>query len=129
MRKMMTLRVFEDRVECTQPGLVGSGSTDSVRYDQIAQVFIDRGLRWSRLAIQTTGGGGFGIAGINKNEAETAKALIEERIARSRTSGPAPAVAPSIADQITQLAALHDSGALSDEEFAAAKARLLSATS
>jgi hypothetical protein len=30
-----------------------------------------------------------------------------------------------VADQLAQLAALHDSGALTDEEFSAAKARLL----
>jgi len=129
MRKMMTLRVFADRVECTQPGLVGSGTTESIRYEQIAQVFIDRGLRWNRLAIETTGGGGFGIAGINRGDADAAKALIEERIERSRAPVAAPTAAPSIADQIAQLAALRDSGALSDEEFAAAKARLLSGSS
>src|SRR5262249_47734276 len=32
---------------------------------------------------------------------------------------------PSIMDQLDQLATLHDQGALTDEEFAAAKARLL----
>jgi Short C-terminal domain len=33
--------------------------------------------------------------------------------------------APSMADQLDQLAGLHDQGALSDDEFAAAKAKLL----
>jgi Short C-terminal domain len=36
----------------------------------------------------------------------------------------APA-APSIYDQLSQLATLHDQGALTDDEFAAAKAKLL----
>ena len=36
-----------------------------------------------------------------------------------------PVVAPGIGDQLTKLAALHQSGALSPEEFAAAKAQLL----
>jgi hypothetical protein len=39
----------------------------------------------------------------------------------------APAAGPSMADQLQQLAALHQQGALSDEEFAAAKAKLLGA--
>ena len=129
MRKMMTLRVFEDHVECTQPGLVGGGTTDSVRYEQIAQVFVDRGLKWSRLAIQTTGGGGFGIAGVSKSDADAARTLIDERIARSRNPVPAPTAAPAIADEIARLAALRDSGALSEDEFAVAKARLLHASS
>ena len=34
--------------------------------------------------------------------------------------------APSIADQIQELAKLHSAGVLSDEEFAAAKAKLIS---
>ena len=41
---------------------------------------------------------------------------------------PAPraAAAPSMADQLNQLADLHKQGMLSDDEFAAAKAKLLS---
>ena len=37
----------------------------------------------------------------------------------------APAAAPSVADQIGQLADLHQQGVLTDDEFAAAKAKLL----
>jgi hypothetical protein len=38
---------------------------------------------------------------------------------------PPPAAAPSIYDQLSQLATLHDQGALTDDEFTAAKAKLL----
>ena len=37
----------------------------------------------------------------------------------------APAAGPSMADQLEQIAALHKRGVLSDDEFAAAKAKLL----
>ena len=37
----------------------------------------------------------------------------------------APPAAPSVYDQLSQLATLHDQGALTDEEFTAAKAKLL----
>jgi len=44
-------------------------------------------------------------------------------------AAPAPTVpaqtAPSMADQLNQLTTLHNQGALSDDEFAAAKAKLL----
>ena len=44
-------------------------------------------------------------------------------------AAPAPAASagatPSMADQLSQLATLHDQGALTDDEFAAAKARIL----
>jgi Short C-terminal domain len=36
-----------------------------------------------------------------------------------------PAAGPSMLDQLNQLTALHEQGALTDEEFAAAKAKLL----
>ena len=37
----------------------------------------------------------------------------------------APAAAPSVYDQLSQLATLHDQGALTDDEFTAAKAKVL----
>ena len=37
---------------------------------------------------------------------------------------PAPAASSSMVDQLNQLAALHEQGVLSDDEFAAAKAKL-----
>jgi Short C-terminal domain len=37
----------------------------------------------------------------------------------------APAAGPSLLDQLNQLSALHEQGALSDNEFTAAKAKLL----
>lgn len=39
---------------------------------------------------------------------------------------PAPTAGPSLLDQLNQLDALHQSGALTDNEFTAAKAKLLS---
>ena len=40
-------------------------------------------------------------------------------------AAPAPAAQPSMLDQLNQLTDLHKQGALSDEEFTAAKAKLL----
>ncbi|HYB88339.1 MAG TPA: SHOCT domain-containing protein [Streptosporangiaceae bacterium] len=37
----------------------------------------------------------------------------------------APAAGPSVADQLQQIAGLHQQGVLSDDEFAAAKAKIL----
>jgi hypothetical protein len=44
---------------------------------------------------------------------------------RSRSGQPAVNGAPDLADQLTKLAALHDAGVLSAEEFASAKAKRL----
>lgn len=57
-------------------------------------------------------------------EFDWAKQLIEERreLLKSRS---APSSAPSSTDELARLAGLHKDGALTDEEFAAAKRRVL----
>ena len=68
-----------------------------------------------------------GAQGQQENEQDERLATLEEQA--SATAGPpaqdAPAAAPSMPDQLNQLAALHEQGALTDDEFATAKARLL----
>jgi ribosomal protein L13E len=57
-----------------------------------------------------------------------AEAQAYEQQAAAAAAAPAPAAAPAVdatTAQIQQLAALHASGAISDEEFAAAKAKAL----
>ncbi len=52
----------------------------------------------------------------------------QEQEAQQQPAAPAPAAAPDSADMMTQLkqlAELHDQGVLTDEEFAAQKAKLL----
>jgi putative oligomerization/nucleic acid binding protein len=54
---------------------------------------------------------------------------IEQQQSGSQQQAPPPAAAPApgggVSDQLKQLAALHEQGALTDEEFAAAKSKLL----
>jgi|SRR5579864_6335331 hypothetical protein len=56
-------------------------------------------------------------------------ANLEQQQAQQAQQAPVPApraaAAPSMADQLNQLADLHKQGLLSDDEFAAAKAQLL----
>ena len=52
--------------------------------------------------------------------------LEQQQAPPEPTPAPAePAPAPSMLDQLNQLAALHEQGALSDDEFSSAKAKLL----
>ena len=65
--------------------------------------------------------------GQQENEQDERLATLEEQ-APATPDPPAqdaPATAPSMPDQLNQLAALHEQGALTDDEFAIAKARLL----
>jgi hypothetical protein len=51
---------------------------------------------------------------------------LEQQQAAAQPAATVPAQpAPSMADQLNQLVGLHQQGALSDDEFAAAKAKLL----
>ena len=55
-------------------------------------------------------------------------AYLEQQQAQQAQQAPVPApraAGPSMADQLNQLADLHNQGLLSDDEFAAAKAKLL----
>jgi Short C-terminal domain len=89
-------------------------------------------------------GGGAYIAGKHMARASDQRAADEayqdERIGQLEQQAPpqqqapqqpappqaaAPAAGPSMADQLQQIAALHQQGVLSDDEFAAAKAKLL----
>ncbi len=79
-------------------------------------------------------GGGAYIAGKHKARASDQRAADEanqdDRIGQlEQQQAPppqaAPAAGPSMADQLQQIAALHQQGALSDDEFATAKAKLL----
>jgi hypothetical protein len=51
--------------------------------------------------------------------------LEQRQASASRPAAPPQPAGPSLLDQLNQLAELHQQGALTDEEFAAAKAKLL----
>lgn len=59
---------------------------------------------------------------------EQAFSLVSGLLKDRKSGGPAPAaaIAPDAVDQLTKLAALRDAGILTEEEFAAKKAELLS---
>jgi hypothetical protein len=61
---------------------------------------------------------------MNVQEAQSVAAAIRERMGVSHAA-PAQAAAGSVADELKKLAALRDSGVLTDEEFQAQKRRLL----
>ena len=92
------------------------------------------------LRAAAVGGGAYMVGKHNANrQAEQAQyqqdqddriSNLEAQQQPSYQQAPAPAAAPAAApspmiDQLNQLAALHQQGILSDEEFAAAKAKLL----
>lgn len=61
----------------------------------------------------------------NNAHVEVAKNYIESRMKELRTPAPKSSGNPSLGDELTKLAALKNQGLLTDEEFQAAKKRLL----
>jgi hypothetical protein len=86
---------------------VTRGTTDTIRYEQIAQVLIDRRVMWSSRRVETNGGGGFTVGGLKKDPADAAKELIDQRVARVRNERNEPtrsAPSSSLASELTKLA-------------------------
>ncbi len=117
------LSIFADRVECRKPGMIKHGTTDVIRYPQVAQVLIHRGVFWSGLSVETNGGGGFRIDGLKKKDAEAAKTEIDRRV--SAAYGQQQESRTDIVAQLEKLTSLHQAGRLTDAEFASAKQQLL----
>jgi phospholipase/lecithinase/hemolysin len=73
-------------------------------------------------------GGGAYMAGKHMANAQADQQYQDASQAQQTQQAPVPApraAGPSMADQLNQLADLHNQGMLSDDEFAAAKAKLL----
>ena len=96
--------------------------------DRIAQVNLHRGVFAATLEIINQGGtGNLIVKGLDKDDGERAKRLIEEAILTAQTErSPANAGgSDSVAGEIQKLADLRDKGILSEDEFQKAKERLL----
>jgi hypothetical protein len=106
--------VYADRIEHLRPGLVARTRTLTVRYEQVAQVTLDRRLVWCALAVGTTGGADFVIDGLRRREADVAKAKLDRLIADVHAR-------ESVAEALERLGSLREKGLLTDFEFLAAK--------
>jgi Short C-terminal domain len=60
-----------------------------------------------------------------QTEAQQADAAQEARISQLEQQQPERPAASSVSDQLSQITRLHDQGILTDEEFSAAKAKVL----
>lgn len=129
-------RVWPDRVEEHEPHAVRRTTAKTIHFSQVAQIAIQRGsIGWSHIIVESSGGHVIRIVGVPNDKAAMVKAQIDARVRNAGHRGPEgavhvsmPAQSPAIdlADQLGRLAALRDSGVLTEEEFAGQKARLLS---
>lgn len=112
------LLIFEDRIEVRGFELLRE-KTESKGYDRVDRVVVS-GEGWlASLVISEKGRQPILIRGVNKDDAERAGALIEERVARANDS-PMQASSPTTIDEESlnrSLTELRDAGILSEEEF------------
>jgi hypothetical protein len=97
-------------------------------------MFARRAMRRRAIVGAAVVGGTAYYAGKKRAQGQAHEAAQDAQIAEMQqaayapppTYAPAPAAeAPGLGDQLAQLAKLHETGALSDQEYAAAKAKLL----
>ena len=123
------VRIWGDRVEEYEHHALLKKNTRAINYAQVAQVVMNKGLRWSDIHVESTGGHLIKLVGMKKAQASQAKTLLDEKVHAAKSPGRAaePAAGPSldVADQLRKMADLRDQGILTDEEFAAQKAKLL----
>lgn len=140
------LHVYDDRVSITPMGLIGFLSkglkgTKTIPFHSITAIqFKEAGLMKGYIQFTIPGGneshGGvlaaasdentFVFDETNSNKAIVIKNFIESKIREIRTSQSMKPATVSLGDELTKLAALKTQGLLTDEEFQAAKKRLLS---
>jgi hypothetical protein len=119
-----------DRVEHVAKAMT-SRSSASIGLGELAQVRVDSKLMYATLLIESSGGSSIVVEKMGKDDAEQAKAAILDAAQRWRSGGigaapaPPPPAAGDVTAKLAELASLHASGALTDDEFAAAKGRLL----
>ena len=112
------LLIFEDRIEVRGFELLRE-KIESKDYDRVDGVTVS-GKGWlANLVVSEEGGRPILIRGVNRDAAERAGALIEDRAARAK-GAPAQASPPATADEeglILNLKELRDAGILNEEEF------------
>jgi hypothetical protein len=124
-----TLDVYDDRIEAVDRGFLTTDA-QTIRYSRVARVEVRRGVWWSALAIESTGGGVFLARGLRNADAEHARREIELRVARDDLAARDAAAAAVLrasppAERLARLDALRASGAITGPEHAAQRARIL----
>ena len=126
------IRIWPDRVEEYEHHALKHKQTRAISFQQVSEVKLARGLVWSNIAIESTGGKFVAMEGFPKADAERVKKLLDDGVLAAKGGGVAfapqyapPAPTIDVADQLRKLADLRDQRVLTEEEFAAQKAKLL----
>lgn len=123
------IRVWPDRIEEHENHAIRKSGTQAIHFRQVAQVVIEKGLIFTNISVESSGGHVIRLVGVPKEDGDKVKGMIDEAVKFAHGHQPSAAVQAvpqvDVADQLTKLAALRDSGVLTDEEFLTQKQRIL----
>lgn len=121
-----TIFVTDKRIIIRNPSVMGLRETVwIITYDKLSSITLDNGMMSSTLKIWASGYNGE-IDAIPKDKAEKMAEYIKEKIQAERPGPSQSSTATSIADELTKLGKLRADGTISDTEFQALKAELMS---
>lgn len=120
------IRVWPDRIEEYENHAIRKSGTQAIHFRQVAQVAIEKGVIFTNITVESSGGHIIRLMGVPKDDGDKVKSLIDQAV-KFAHSNQASVVAPKldIADQLTKLATLRDSGVLTEEEFLNQKKKIL----
>lgn len=123
------IRVWPDRIEEHENHAIRRSGTQAIHFRQVAQVGIEKGLIFTNISVESSGGHIIRLIGVPKDDGDRVKGMIDDAVQAAHANRPSTVIhsAPQfdVADQLIKLAALRDSGVLTEEEFATQKRKIL----
>ncbi|HEY1825640.1 MAG TPA: SHOCT domain-containing protein [Acidimicrobiales bacterium] len=121
------IRVWPDRIEEHENHAIRKSGTQAIHFRQVAQVGIEKGLIFTNIVVESSGGHVIRLVGVPKEDGDKVKLMIDEAVKFAHKGQPTSS-APTldVADQLMKLASLRDSGVLTEDEFLAQKLKILS---
>ena len=121
-----TIFITDRRIIIRNPSALGMReNTESITYDKITALELERGMMSSTVKIRASGYQG-DIDAIAKDKAEKVAQYVRDAMDRAKKSqAPQAGAQVSIADELAKLAKLKEQGILSDAEFTQMKQELL----
>lgn len=125
MKKNATIVVTDRRVMLVEDSALGTVTRSrTVGLEKISAVNVESGVMYGEVEIVTSNES-IKVEKILGNEAEALARVLREKLDAPKAASTAPVASTGYVDQLAQLAELHAQGVLTDEEFAAAKAKAL----
>lgn len=122
-----TIFVTDKRIIIRNPSALGMReNVESIAYDKITAIELERGMMSSTLKIRASGYQG-DIDAISKEKAESVLVYVRDAMDKTKKVSSASGGSPqlSIADELAKLAKLKEQGVLSDAEFMQMKQELM----